>query len=248
MHYYQHHIGDFDRATRHLTRIERSVYLDLLFLYYESEQALLLDIAALCRRIVARSEDEKAAVLAVLDEFFHDTPGGWFHDRCEEEIAEYRKSKSQASAAGKASAAARADRRMVALGIIQTVVERISNENPTTVERPLNDRATEVQRDANDAPTNHEPVTSNHKKSSRSSSGAYIAEDWHPSPDDTTFCKTERPDLKASDVAKRFYDHWIAQPGTKGRKSDWSATWRNWVRNERPGKEVIVAPPKKDWI
>ena len=28
----------------------------------------------------------------------------------------------------------------------------------------------------------------------------------------------------------RFRDHWAAQPGTKGRKSDWDATWRNWLR------------------
>jgi hypothetical protein len=33
-------------------------------------------------------------------------------------------------------------------------------------------------------------------------------------------------------VAESFKDYWIAQPGTKGRKTDWEATWRNWVRNE----------------
>lgn len=28
----------------------------------------------------------------------------------------------------------------------------------------------------------------------------------------------------------RFRDHWAAQAGAKGRKSDWDATWRNWLR------------------
>ena len=28
----------------------------------------------------------------------------------------------------------------------------------------------------------------------------------------------------------RFRDYWAAQPGAKGRKSDWDATWRNWLR------------------
>ena len=28
----------------------------------------------------------------------------------------------------------------------------------------------------------------------------------------------------------RFRDYWAAQPGVKGRKADWPATWRNWVR------------------
>ena len=29
-----------------------------------------------------------------------------------------------------------------------------------------------------------------------------------------------------------FRDYWVAQPGAKGRKSDWLATWRNWCRRE----------------
>ena len=28
----------------------------------------------------------------------------------------------------------------------------------------------------------------------------------------------------------RFRDYWTAQPGAKGRKTDWAATWRNWAR------------------
>lgn len=31
--------------------------------------------------------------------------------------------------------------------------------------------------------------------------------------------------------ADKFRDFWIAQPGAKGRKSNWMATWRNWCRN-----------------
>lgn len=177
MNYYSHHIGDFDRATRHLTRIERSVYLDLIFAYYDTEAPLTLDTAALCRKIVARTEEEKSAVLAVLEEFFHETPNGWFHDRCEEELDGYRKSKSQASAAGKASAAARAERRMAAMGKSPTGVERRGNENPTTVERPLNDRATEAQRTVNEPPTNQEPITNNHKPETKEKKSAPPAGD-----------------------------------------------------------------------
>lgn len=29
----------------------------------------------------------------------------------------------------------------------------------------------------------------------------------------------------------KFTDYWRAQPGAKGRKTDWEATWRNWVRS-----------------
>lgn len=30
---------------------------------------------------------------------------------------------------------------------------------------------------------------------------------------------------------EKFRDYWISLPGSKGRKRDWQATWRNWCRN-----------------
>ena len=38
MNYYQHHIGDFNNATRHLSLVERAIYRDLLDMYYDTEQ------------------------------------------------------------------------------------------------------------------------------------------------------------------------------------------------------------------
>lgn len=46
----------------------------------------------------------------------------------------------------------------------------------------------------------------------------------------------QRPELTADQVremGEKFRDHWIAKPGKDGRRTDWQATWRNWVRNER---------------
>jgi hypothetical protein len=57
--------------------------------------------------------------------------------------------------------------------------------------------------------------------------------DWKPSLTDLEFCKTSRPELNPFDVADCFVDYWIAQPGAKGRKADWSATWRVWIAKER---------------
>lgn len=34
-------------------------------------------------------------------------------------------------------------------------------------------------------------------------------------------------------LAEDFADYWAAQPGQKGVKLDWPATWRRWVRNTR---------------
>jgi len=46
------------------------------------------------------------------------------------------------------------------------------------------------------------------------------------------WCAQERPDLDAARTWDSFRDYWIAQPGAKGVKADWLATWRNWVRRE----------------
>jgi uncharacterized protein YdaU (DUF1376 family) len=100
MHYYPHHIGDFNAATRHLSRLERSIYRDLIELYYETEAPISIDLERVARRIVATSPQERAAMVDVLNEFFTPGPEGWSHKRCEEELAKYRRM----SAGGKAGA------------------------------------------------------------------------------------------------------------------------------------------------
>jgi uncharacterized protein YdaU (DUF1376 family) len=134
MFYYQHNIGDFDKATRHLSRLERSIYRDLLDLYYDTEYQLNLDVKYLCRKILALSNEESTAVQQVLNEFFTKTPDGWYHDRCEEEIEKFKNSKTQKSEAGKKSAAARHEKRQRALNGRSTELQQNSNGTPTKQE------------------------------------------------------------------------------------------------------------------
>lgn len=58
---------------------------------------------------------------------------------------------------------------------------------------------------------------------------------------------SERPDLDPDSVFARFADYWRAQPGAKGRKSDWLATWRNWVRDQRSTPRVVASQDAKPW-
>ncbi len=89
MNHYPHHIGDFNNATRHLTRIERSIYRDLLDLYYDTEQPLPNDLPKLMRRILC---DDQDACIAVIEEFFTlDDDDTWHNKRCDAEIAAYRR-------------------------------------------------------------------------------------------------------------------------------------------------------------
>lgn len=129
MNHYPHHIGDFNNATRHLTRIERSLYRDLIDLYYDTEQPLSSDTSKIARRILANTEDERAALRLVLEEFFVLQDDGWHNARCDGEIARYRAQVEHASLAGKASAASRLNKRKAA-------AEQLQNGRSTTVDDP----------------------------------------------------------------------------------------------------------------
>lgn len=135
---YQHHIGDFNHATRHLTRIERSIYRDLIELYYDTEQQLPDDLSWICRKIVAN--ECSTDVERLLNEFFTKTPDGWYHERCEHEIERYRSVNSQKALAGKASAAKRAEKLQQALNGRSATVhnqEPITNNQEPVKKKPL---------------------------------------------------------------------------------------------------------------
>lgn len=69
--------------------------------------------------------------------------------------------------------------------------------------------------------------------SSKSPRGTSLPKDWTLPGDWKTWAAKERPDLNPDAVADEFRDYWVAKPGKDGRKTDWQATWRNWVRNQR---------------
>lgn len=150
MNYYPHHIGDFNNATRHLTRIERSIYRDMIELYYDTELPLTLDIKGLCRKLIAQTEEESTAVQQVLNEFFTETEQGWHHARCELEINAYRTSISAKSAAGKASAAKREQERVKRLADL--------NDRPTPVQQPLDSVGSSVQLTKNQEPRTNKEI------------------------------------------------------------------------------------------
>jgi uncharacterized protein YdaU (DUF1376 family) len=162
MKHYPHHIGDFDRATRHLTRIERSIYRDLLDLYYDTEQSLTLDRETLCRRIVARTNEESTAVEQVLKEFFTETPTGWYHVRCEAEIEAYRSNTSQKAMAGKASAEAKRLKKLQALNGNSTSVEHTLKSAATNGNGTLTNQST--NQPITNQPITNQPITKKEKK------------------------------------------------------------------------------------
>lgn len=154
MHSYQHNIKTFNNATMHLTHVERSLYRCLIELYYDTEQPLPADdFDRLARRVMATSDEEKAALHFVLDEYFELTGDVYTHDYCDRLIEGYRNAKSAKAKAGRASAAARAkkaeDRKQQR--------KKRKERNSTGVEQPLNSVGAQGQHE----PTNQEPLTIN---------------------------------------------------------------------------------------
>jgi hypothetical protein len=78
--------------------------------------------------------------------------------------------------------------------------------------------------------------------------GARLPSDWCLPDEWASWAKDERPDLDPSVTASKFRDYWAAKPGAAGRKLDWLATWRNWVREERGSPPLrVVAGAVPAW-
>ena len=100
MNYYERHIGDYLKDTAHLSLLEHGVYGRLLDVYYTREAPIPVEQGE--RLIGARAKDERAALAAVLDEFFTATNGLLHHSRCDREIARFQDKQRKASASANA--------------------------------------------------------------------------------------------------------------------------------------------------
>lgn len=90
MNYYEHHIGDYDKNTSHLTACEDGIYSRMIRRYMDKERPLDVDTKEIKRIVRARNREEKSAVDAILKEFFHFENDGWHHKTCDETIAAYQ--------------------------------------------------------------------------------------------------------------------------------------------------------------
>lgn len=88
MNYYNRHLGDYAKDTRHLSLAEHGAYCLLLDYYYSTERPIPDDR---CERIAnAYETHERNAVRSVLEAFFTLTDDGWRNERADREIAAFR--------------------------------------------------------------------------------------------------------------------------------------------------------------
>lgn len=81
------------------------------------------------------------------------------------------------------------------------------------------------------------------EKPTRTRNGTRLPDDWEPDADGQAFAFNLIGDEIATEFDK-FRDYWRSVPGAKGRKQDWPATWRNWIR--RAAEDLARHPPRTD--
>jgi len=77
--------------------------------------------------------------------------------------------------------------------------------------------------------------------------GTRLSDDWQPSAEEIAWAREHEPEVDWRREADKFRDYWLGKPGHGAVKLDWSATWRNWLRNARrfggSGAREAVRPP-----
>jgi uncharacterized protein YdaU (DUF1376 family) len=140
MHYYKRHIGDYAKKAGHFSPLEHGVYIMIVDGYYDREHAPTLLEATRWAR--ARTEEEKAAVLAVLDELFTLDEDRYHLEDVDQAIMAYQ-SMSETN-------------RVIAVQREEQKRARMMNGNST-------ERAQSVHDDSTLIAPNHKPLTTNQK-------------------------------------------------------------------------------------
>lgn len=137
MHYYKFNIADYRKDTAHLSRLEHSIYRDLIDWYYLDEAPIPEETQTVSRRLRLVTQEEATALNSVLNDFFY-FKNGWHHKRIDMEIAEYnelcKKNKDNGKAGGRPKK-----------------TQTVSSGNPDETDSKPN-------RNPNHKPVNHKPV------------------------------------------------------------------------------------------
>jgi len=72
-----------------------------------------------------------------------------------------------------------------------------------------------------------------------------IPDDWQPDDEPALTSEADSAGIDLTRELARFRDYWQAQSGQRGRKADWQATWRNWLRKavDDRGGPARASPP-----
>lgn len=175
--------------------------------YYATEEPLPLDINRICKMIRVSNRTEKRHVLAIIVQFFEQSPDGFRHHRIDSEIAVYREKalKNKANAQRVAKPKESESHSETATKPVTT------NHKPVTNIHIIG--ATDV--------AESKPL----KRKSR------IATDWEIEEDDPNHLYSKGKGMTWAEMEveeEKFKNHHTAKGNVM---LDWNAAWRTWVNN-----------------
>lgn len=105
----------------------------------------------------------------------------------------------------------------------------------------------EVSTVSQDKPIQKQKQKEKEKNTEGTARGARLPHNWTPGTEGFAFAEHVGVSNKVA-VAEfgKFVDYWASQPGQKGVKTNWDATWRNWIRRVHEnagGKSNAAADP-----
>ncbi|MCM2312200.1 MAG: DUF1376 domain-containing protein [Steroidobacteraceae bacterium] len=255
MNYFPFHIGDYMSATRHLSWAEDCAYRRLLDTFYVSEKPLPLDLRAVCRLVLASTDEQREAVRVVLEEFFVLTEAGWINDRAMREIDEMRirqdkqrekankRWQCQKQEPGNAPAMPRYEQDDAAAS--ENDADAMPpTPTPTPTPTPVNlstatDVAVSALPDADDK--------AQRKTSGTPKRAVQLPDDF--TPDETAVALAAEHGVSLSAELPKFMDYHAARGKPM---KDWQAALRTWLRNARQFARPASVPSKseqqQDWL
>lgn len=242
MNFYVHHLGDYMRRTAHLSMLEDCAYRRLLDAYYVREKPLPVDVPECCKLARATKKLERDAVAYVLREFFTLGDDGHHQSRADAEIAKYHESEPDREARRQNER----ERQRRSRGRRRELFEQVrdaghvpefnTKTSDLEVQVSLASECDEAQERpqpvTRDNTATHTPIPRlQEPNKGERTRGTRLPHDWSPDSEGLAFAESQglSTDRACAELGK-FRDHWIAQPGQRGVKVDWPATWRNWVR------------------
>mgnify|MGYP003148400954 CR=1 FL=1 len=227
--------------TDHLSFEQHGIYLKLLMLIWRTPGCQVPNDQAWIERRMRLSSGQFENLLKPLLEEYLDNTGNYITSKRLQREFEYAQEKSQ-----KQSARAKSrwlKEKGVSPGNANTM--RV-NETPPDLDdsqkKSASDKLLETK-ETGASPGNAPipipivvkkeiPTVSPKKKKPVKNQGQRLPENWWPEDKELKFAVERIGEVKAYDEIEKFRDHWAAAPGAKGRKADWPATWRNWIRRQ----------------
>lgn len=221
MQYYAHHIGDFIKDTSNLDDHHLATYLRMIWKYYLDESPLIDS----CEDLAFALRSDEKTVQTLLKHFFFKKDGAWVHARCEKVIEDFYNKSEKARASAKARWNVKN---------MQTQSERIASASKNNANASKSDADCML-------PITHNPIPITTISKDIDIVRAKALKATKKCPDDFLITDQMRDwaineglavDLELE--TKVFKDHTFTSA-----KSDWLATWRNWMRKASSFKNPI---------